>query len=177
MNPSESTAGAAVCPSCERFMGPAAVCPYCDADSRHHPFVRRIRYSALFLALAGLVLLYVMARHRDTPLVRVGQINPAMNFGCVRVNGTVSRRPYVSREADRVDYVSFLVDDGTGSLRVAAYRDVARVLEAADRLPTKGQSVEVSGVLTVSGDGDLRLRLRSPEHVKMIAGVNPAGGS
>jgi hypothetical protein len=152
-----------LCPSCERFIGPADECPYCNADSARAPALRVLRYAALALAVPGLFFLYLMARGTDVPLVRIGDVNPLMNFAYVRVAGAVERDAYVGKDGDTVDYVSFLVSDGTGKLRVAAYDDVARGLARESRLPRAGDRVESAGSLSVAADGRTRLRLRSPD--------------
>lgn len=166
MTSEEAAPQSAICPSCERFIGPATTCPYCDADSRHAPFLRRLRYAALLLAILGLAALYLMARQQAVPAVEIRAITPMMNFAFVRITGTVVREPYVSHEGDRVDYASFLISDETGDLRVAAYREVARALVDGGRLPAKGDRVDVSGVLNVSGDGQVRLRLQTARHLQ-----------
>ena len=170
-----------ICPSCERFIGPASTCPYCEADSAQPPVWRILRYSALFLSLVGLVFLYLMARFREIPVIRIVDVNPMMNFGQVRVVGEVARNPFVSKDKADPDYVSFLVDDGSGQLRVAAYREVARDLLASNAVPRKGTTVDVTGSLNVAADGNHKLRLQSAAQLRVCtdavprrAGLEPA---
>jgi len=152
------TNNAAVCPSCERFIGPADVCPYCEADSDKPPIIRRLRVAALLLAVVGLVFLYLMARNSDLPAVRIADMTPMMNFASVRINGTVESKVYIKRKGEEIDYLSFYVNDGTGELQVQVSRETARELAATDRIPEKGDRVAVAGTLNVSGEGKIRLR-------------------
>ena len=158
------TPGAA-CPSCDRFIGPADRCPYCGAEAPKQTPLRVLRVAALVLALAGLAFLYLAAYRRDLPLVRIGDVTPLMNFAYVRLQGTVAKRPYVARDASKV---AFVVDDGTGRLRVEAYDDVARALVEDGRVPAVGGQVDVPGSLSVSADGRRKLYIRAADQVNAI---------
>jgi hypothetical protein len=162
-----------LCPSCERFIGPADLCPYCGAESARNPLFRLLRLAALALAVLGLAFLYLMSVHKDTPRIAIGDISPFMNFASVRVKGAVERTPYTSRRDGKVDYIFFTLDDGSGQLRVAAERRVARELADRGLIPAAGERVEVSGSLGVSADGAPRLRLRRIEDLKI---ASPAAG-
>ena len=161
----------ALCPGCERFVGAEGVCRYCGEETMRLPLWRRLRVAALLLAVVGLGLLYVVARHKPIPTVRIGDITPTMNFAYVCVAGTVESRPYVSKGGTRVDYAAFTIDDGSGTIRVAAYGRVAQQLAALERLPAKGDSVSVSGSLGVPADGRVKLHLRSAGQIR----VQPKG--
>jgi hypothetical protein len=165
--PSEDAGSAARCPSCERYIGPVGSCPYCGTDSDRPPAIRALRLAALTLAGVGLLFLYLMGRHRDTPLMTIGDITPMMNYATVRISGAVERSPYVSRRGGTVEYLSFQVDDGTGALRVSAEDDVAAELDTRQLTPQRGQHVEVTGRLTVKADGKHQLRLQSAGDVNL----------
>jgi len=154
-------ADSAFCPSCERFIGPADTCPYCDADSARGSVHRILRLAALILGVGGLAFLYFAAISRELPVIQIGDITPMMNFAHVRVSGTVVRDAFVGRRDDAVDYISFTIDDGTGRIPVAAYKKVAEIIMARKVIPTKGADVDVSGTLSVSANGVMRLRLQS----------------
>jgi len=147
------------CPVCERFIGPAAVCPYCDEESARSGMLKVMRRAALILGLAGLALLYVAASHSTIPVMPIENITPMMNFAHVRVVGEVARRPFISRKRGEVDYLSFLVTDRGNELRVTANRDVARTLVERKAVPEKGAWVDVAGTLNISGGGRKKLRL------------------
>jgi hypothetical protein len=163
----------AFCPSCERFIGTAGVCPFCDADAARHPALRVLKGASLLLGVAGLACLYMMAAGRDVPVVRIGSVTPMMNFAYARVRGTVDREPYVSRHDGRPDYLSFFVDDGSGRLRVTAYRRVAGRLAGRDRVPLRGAVVDVAGSLRVGADGHVRLTVQAADALRIVA---PAAG-
>jgi len=150
----------AFCPSCERFIGPADTCPYCDADSAKRPVLRVLRYSALLLGMTGLAFLYLAVTHKELPVIRVGNITPMMNFAYVRVKGTVEKDAYIAKEKGEVQCLSFSLDDGSGQLRVAAYGNVARCLVEKDMVPKGGTLVYVAGSLNVSANGRVKLIMR-----------------
>lgn len=156
------------CPSCERFIGPADSCPYCGEDSARSPALRRLRTAALLLAFLGLACLYLMATHRELPVVDIQQITPMMNFAYVRVVGRVVREPRVITRDGRVDYCSFMIDDGTGTLRVQAYRRAAERLAGENRLPREGALVDVAGSLSVAAEDAPKLRLQVVEQLRVL---------
>jgi len=165
----------ALCPSCERFIGPARSCRYCGEPGRPDPVLRFLRLGAVLLATLGLFFLLLMARTRAPAAVSIGDISPLMSFATVCVSGRVARTPYVSSDTGGVDYISFLVDDGTGSLRVAARGRVADSLARADRIPRRDSRVEVTGILRTESGGKFRLYLRSAEHVHWVAAAGTNG--
>ncbi|MFC1498146.1 hypothetical protein ACFLS1_06720 [Verrucomicrobiota bacterium] len=160
----------AFCPGCERFIGPVDVCPYCEAGSARNPVYRILRYSALILGIVGLAFLYLMVKHRELPVVKVGDINSMMNYAYVRVCGMVEKDAYIAIRNEEVDYLSFAIDDGTGQLRVAAYRDVARELVEKNIVPRKGAFVDVTGGLRVRAQSQVKLILQSADGVKRRGG-------
>jgi hypothetical protein len=171
----------AYCPSCERFIGPLDVCPYCDCDSARNPVFRVLRYGAVLLALSGVALLHLMATHGEVPLVRIVEIGPMMNFGLVRINGEVEKDAFIGKSNGRIESLSFLVDDGSGCLRVVAYGQIARQLVEESLVPQRRSSVDVTGNVTVSADGNTKLILRNASGLKLgsasadgAAGMLPA---
>jgi len=155
------------CPVCERFIGPSDTCPYCGEDSAKSSFLKHLRYAALILGMGGLGLLHFAASHSEIPVTQIEAITPMMNFAHVRIVGKVPRRAYVSRKHGEVDYLSFLVADRTGELRVTAYRDVARALVEQDRVPEKGAWVDVAGTLSIAAGGQVKLRLYTAERLSI----------
>ena len=153
------------CDSCGRFIGPADVCPFCGGQTRPRLGLRALRWFALLMGVGGLGILYLAAVHAETPVVTIRDITPAMNFARIRVEGVVARAPRVSRAYGHADYASFVVDDGTGQIRVAAHRAAARALDEGHRLPAKGERVAVVGSLDVPASGDVQLHVQAPEQV------------
>ena len=68
---------------------------------------------------------------------------------------------------------TILVDDGSGAVRVQAYREIAQALSEQKRIPREGELVDVSGSLMVSAEEDPKLRLQAAEHLRL---VNAQGG-
>ena len=155
------------CAQCGQFVGALTRCPRCGARVEKRMSIRVFRYAALALGTIGLGLLYLMATHRELPVVRIGEIKPTMNFAYVRVVGTVSGEPRVFKEAGKVRSLRFSVDDGTGEISVTAFRSQAEDLVAQDRVPTLGDRVEVAGALSMTADDDVVMRLQVPEHLKL----------
>lgn len=159
--------------ACERFIGPVAVCPYCGCDAVRPVAWRWLRLTALALAVGGTVLLFVMGAQRETPHVAIDRITPRMDHGYVRILGTVTRKPYVGRTRDVVDYVSFTLADDAGSIRVHAYRDTARALAAGDTMPKADDRISVEGTVGVSRFGEVRLVVRSVDAIRMEKAKQP----
>lgn len=165
----------AFCPGCERFIGPADVCPYCNADSARSPALRRLRAASLLLALLGLLCLYAMAGARSVPRVPIGSLAPAMNYGTVRVRGTVARPPFVGRDGGAAaDYLSLRVRDASGEIQVVARDEAAQAIAGSPRLPEKGDVVEATGSVRVRNGKSLSLYLRRAEDLALPA--KPAEG-
>lgn len=162
-------ASEARCISCDRYIGPAGSCPYCGSDARRPLSLRLLRIGALALGIGGLAALWVFAAHRDTPVIAIGRIEPAMNFAPVAVEGRVTRAPVVRRNYGRPEYVGFTIDDGTGTIRAALYGRAARAAVDSGNLPAAGSSVRVRGTLDVSAAGEPRLRVHA------VSPAAPAG--
>jgi DNA/RNA endonuclease YhcR with UshA esterase domain len=126
--------------------------------------VRVFRYAAVLLATIGLGALYLMATHREIPIVEIGSIEPTMNFAYVRVEGNVTEEARVNREGGHIRSVRFVVDDGTGEIPVTAFRAKGQELVDADLLPSVGDHVLVTGSLSVSAER-VGLWLQSPRQL------------
>ena len=174
MKPSLSKAASAaatpeaLCPSCERFIGPADLCPYCGADSARRPLLRHLRRAALVLAVVGVGGLLATAIRSEPPAIKIREISPRMNFGYVRVAGKVMSEPKVFREGGDVNAISVTIGDGTGQLRLQADGPVALALAKAPGIPGKGTRVEAAGTLSVSSQGLPRLRLQSAMQLRVV---------
>ena len=127
------------------------------------PLPHLFRYVALVVGTVGLGFLYLTALHREIPVVKIGDIKPAMNFAVVRVVGEVSADARIFREGERIQSLRFTVDDGGGEILVQAYKSQAQALVDTIGLPRMGDRVEVTGSLSVSADNDVVMRLQAPE--------------
>ena len=123
--------------------------------------IRVLRYASLVLAVAGLILLYLFSVNRDIPFVRIGDITPTMNFAYVRLDGEVTRDAYVFQSGGIV----FDMKDGSGEITVMGGRAQAQALEAAGKLPQRGDRIEVAGSLSVSADQEPKLRIQATDQL------------
>jgi hypothetical protein len=91
-----------------------------------------------------------------------------MNFARVQVSGTAQEDAYVRERTGAVDSVTFVLDDGSGELRVVAYKNVARSLKEGKLVPRRGDIADVTGVLDATADAKPKLRIISAAgvHIK-----------
>jgi len=120
-----------------------------------------IKIVVVLLATVGLFALWWMARHTEIPLLTVVETQGTMNMAYVRVRGLVLRSLTYDPEGG---YLAFWLDDGTGEVRIASYRDVTQALIAEGRAPALGDEVEVAGTLRIREDY-VSLTLNVPEHL------------
>jgi DNA/RNA endonuclease YhcR with UshA esterase domain len=152
------------CPSCGRFVGPYEVCPYCGARQAPRLSLRAVKWGAILLATVGLALLWIAAARAPLPHISIQQAAATMNFAYVEIAGQVVRSPTYNPDSRSL---SFTVDDGTGQMRVWAFRDVVDELRAAGRIPGLGDRVTVAGTLRVREE-DVSLTLNVPEHLDIL---------
>ncbi len=158
-----ATPSDAQCPSCGRFVGPYATCPYCGAKLPGRISVRAVKIAALLTATLGLLALWWMARRMDIPTVAAADALGTMNMAYVRIEGRISR----SLSYDPTSgYLAFWLDDGTGEVRVSSYRDVTQALLAAGIIPALGDEVAVAGTLRIREDY-VALTLNAAEHLEL----------
>lgn len=120
-----------------------------------------IRWAAVLLATIGLFLLYLMAKNREVPVVMLGNIQPTMNFGQIRVVGQVETdaRPFRSGAG-----MSFNVSDGTGKIIVFVSKKQMDVLTKQNLIPKAGDAIDFAGSLNISDDQS-SMRLLSAKHL------------
>lgn len=158
--------GSALCPACRRFIGTALVCPYCEAEVPDAGWKRALRYGALAMAVTGVGFLYWMARAGELVVTPIEALDSTLKYAVVRIAGEVVRPPYVARSRGPSAYLSFVVSDGSGEVRVSAYGRTAEKVLDEQRLPSRGDRVEVTGAVWVSRDGVLGVTLRDARHLR-----------
>lgn len=162
----ETQSGEMSCPACGRFVGAAVKCPYCGAKVEKRMSLVALRWAAVLLATVGLVLLWLMAKTREPAAIRIGDIESTMNFGVVRLSGTVRGEP---RPFKNGNGMSFYVADGTGSLIVFVDQTQRKILLADGLLPRKGDGIEFVAQLQASSSGNsARIRSLDPDSFKLV---------
>jgi len=151
------------CPSCGRYVGPHAACPYCGAHLTGRTSIRVVKIAAVLLATVGIAALWLAATRAQVPLIQIGQAGATMNMAYVRLEGHCTQAPTYDPASD---YLSFWIEDDTGEMRVSAYRAETRQIIAEGRVPALGDLVEVAGTLRVREDF-LALTLNVPEQLKI----------
>lgn len=156
------------CPSCGRYVGLVRTCRYCDCDVPVSPALRCLKVMSFVLGVGGLAMLVMMTRANDIPKVRISSINPLMDYAVVCVEGTVARKPYVSSSKGKRSCVSFVISDGSGELRVTAYREVALKMIEQGAVPSRGSSISVFGRISISRGGEPKLVLSSAQGINIL---------
>lgn len=151
------------CPACGRFVGAVGKCPYCGAKVAKRMSLTATRWAAVLLATVGLFLLYLMARYREVPVVELGKIEPTMNFGQIRVVGTVATdaKPFRSGRG-----MSFNVNDGTGQMVVFTTERQMNEMAEKGLTPRAGDKIEFNAQLNLSDDKS-NLKLSSLNNFKL----------
>jgi hypothetical protein len=155
----------ALCPSCERFIGPADTCPYCGSESAKSPILRKLRYTSLITAFSGLLLLYLISIHKTIPAIKISSIKPTMNFARVHISGRVEYDAKIYKKNNRVNYMSFLVNDGTDRILVSVYKNAAEKLVNINLIPEQNMQIGITGTLKIRPEGRTRLILQSEKEL------------
>ena len=125
--------------------------------------IKRLRATAFVIAVCGLLLASLYASRREPPLVRIGEINPSMNFSTVRVQGVLESKAHTLQDGD----VLYLIADETGSLPVFSSH------APEGKLPKAGSQVAATGRLSVSADNRASMRVRGPGRIKVLENAAP----
>ena len=162
------------CPACGRFVGAATKCPYCGARVEKRMSLVALRWAAVLLSTVGLVLLYFMARTRDPEPVRIGDIETTMNYGVVRLVGSVKSDP---RPFKNGNGMSFTVSDGSGNIIVFVDQTQRKAMIDGDLVPKRGDGIDFVAQLQASSSGhSARIRSLKPSSFKLTRAVGaPAG--
>ena len=112
---------------------------------------------------SGLVLLFIfqlISARRAPPLVKIGDIKPALNFSTVQVAGILKQEPRKLRNGSRL----LLVDDGSGTLPVFVEGIADEVL------PRAGSRIRVAGIVSMGARQNLRMTVSSAAALLVEAG-------
>lgn len=164
----ETQSGEMTCPACGRFVGAAVKCPYCGAKAGKRMSLVALRWAAVLLSTVGLVLLWLMAKTREPELVKIGSIEPTMNYGSVRLAGKVKSdaRPFRNGNG-----FSFNVDDGTGSIIVFVDQAQRQAMVEGGLVPKRGDAIDFVVQLQASSSGNsARIRGLGPDSFKLVRG-------
>jgi len=151
------------CPSCGRYVGPHAACPYCGARLTGRIPIHIVKIAAVLLATVGLAVLWLAATRAEAPRVTIGQAGATMNMAYVRLEGRCTRAPTYDPESE---YLGFWIADDTGEIYVSAYRAETRQILVQGRVPTLGDRVEVAGTLRIREDF-VSLTVNVPEQLQV----------
>lgn len=100
---------------------------------------------------------------REPPLIRIGEIKPAMNFSKVRVQGVLKS----DVRALRSGAVFYLIADATGTLPVFLNRT------PSEELPKAGCRIVATGRLNVGTGNQLRMRVQDARQIKILGNAEP----
>lgn len=111
--------------------------------------VRAFKYGSLVLAVAGVVVLLLVAQRSQAPVIEIGALQGTMNWAYVGLEGVVIRQPSVDAESGTL---TFWVGDGTGEILVMAYRSEAQQMRDQGALPAMGDGISLEGTLRIKED-------------------------
>jgi DNA/RNA endonuclease YhcR with UshA esterase domain len=104
---------------------------------------------SIIVAIGAVLALAYAGTARPPRLLALDRVNPAMNFAFVRVEGAVISRVDVAPDGG---YLSFMLRDDSGAIRVTAYRQAFEQLRAAARIPRPGDLLVLDGTLRIRDD-------------------------
>lgn len=153
-----------LCPSCGKFVGAYEKCPYCGTGLTKRMSIRFFKRCALVLAFGGLFLLWFTATKMQPPHIHVSDINARYNNAVVELQGKVTGAPRMKGKDD----VSFMLDDGTGEIKVQSFRG-REEMRRLGNLPYAGDQVTVVGAVQTTDRYGTSLMINIPSKVKVSA--------
>lgn len=154
------------CPACDRFIGPAATCPFCDVDIPQSRSLQFTKTAAWLLALVGTLMLWVAATHYNPEHITIKDISPAMNFANINIQGTITKPPRVARNQKSL---SFTLSDPSGEIRIVCLDQAAQVLIAdLTNSLAPHKDIRVYGSLSIKAGKDPVLFVKNPDNIQHI---------
>ena len=132
------------------------------------PLMRLLRKLAVLLILLGICGLFFATRPYTPPLTDIGEITPGMTYRYVHVTGRVTAPPYIVTDENRITYMSFLLEDPTGHIRVQLSPATAQALAESDDMPWEGAVLNVSGALKLSPEHQIKLRVHRRDQIEAL---------
>ncbi len=125
--------------------------------------IKRFRSVAFMVVVSGVFLASLYTSRREPPLVRIGEIKPAMNFSTVRVQGILESDARRLRGGS----VFCRIVDETGSLPVFLNR------APAGELPGAGSYVAATGRLGTDAEGRATMRVHDAGQIEILESTAP----
>ncbi|MEW6069720.1 MAG: hypothetical protein AB1485_03810 [Candidatus Thermoplasmatota archaeon] len=148
------------CPSCERYIGPVEICPYCRAKVGKSRAYVALKYGSLVIAVLGILLLRQIAALQGVPQIAINDIKLESNYAYVEIRGVVCNPPSYFPEEYGIGSLYFNVDDGTGIITIKSYPSTTKEILAQNKIPSFGDYVKVRAQVQISGT-DTSLVLQS----------------
>ncbi len=124
--------------------------------------IKRLRTAAFVIAVSGLLLASLYTSRREPPLVRIGEIKPAMNFSTVRVQGVLESNARMLRDGAML----YLIADETGSLPIFSRAPV-------EESPKAGNWVVATGRLSVGAGNQARMNVHDAGQIEVLGKPAP----
>ncbi len=149
------------------------MCPYCGEEQLKPVAIQFLKGTSLIIAIGGIIFLFLSAKISSAPFLKIKDLKPTMNFAKISMKGIVESPLYYDEEKE--GYLSFWLNDGTGSIKIRAFRDVAKEIIYKKLYPSLGDSVYVTGtlyarenfILTIGNINDLKIKIPEPLNVKI----------
>jgi DNA/RNA endonuclease YhcR with UshA esterase domain len=125
--------------------------------------MRLLKALTVVLALSSVIAFLFASRLNARPLTAISAVSPSMNYAYVRIEGAITSYP---THSEKDGYLSFVVQDKSGEMRVLSYRASTTMLAQENRIPMPGDFVRVEGHLRVR-DEDSSLILSAPESLSL----------
>ncbi len=135
------------CKSCDRYIGPTVVCPFCGHKNRRTSRITFTKNAALVIAIVGLLALHIWSMSYGTPNMNIEDLGETSNYAMVEISGVIPKAPvYYPGENGAAGTIYFTVDDGTQQVSVRAYPNpVVEDMLATGKIPAFGDRVNVVG--------------------------------
>ncbi len=156
----------AQCPVCQRYTGPAKMCPYCETPLPQPWLHKKLLRGTWLVAILGLCLLILAARLHPPQTLPIADITPTMQFAQLYFEGQITHKPRVSRNHTSA---STNLDDGSGQILRMVFLDEAltALLDNTEAFQA-GTHLHVSGGLRIRADEPPVLFIRNTNQFRLL---------